>query len=145
MSSPFILQCHAPSPIGSPAHSGFTLIEVLVALSVMAVGLLGMAALQLQGLRGTHDAALRTQAVILATDAVECLRVNARTGSDVCGVSACEPPSLSDTELSDWRQRLADRLPQGEGNISKSASGVIVTVQWHSHDRAQQVSLNPSP
>lgn len=46
---------------------GFSLVEVLVALLVLAIGLLGLAALQAQGLRFNHDAYVRTQATNLAT------------------------------------------------------------------------------
>ncbi|MCL4720697.1 MAG: prepilin-type N-terminal cleavage/methylation domain-containing protein, partial [Gammaproteobacteria bacterium] len=44
---------------------GFTLIEVLVALVVMSVGMLGIAALYLEGLRASRTAVYRTTAVNL--------------------------------------------------------------------------------
>lgn len=56
-------------------QDGFTLIEVLVALLVLAIGLLGLAALQTQGVRFNHDAAVRTQATNLAQDMLERLRI----------------------------------------------------------------------
>ena len=46
--------------------TGFSIVEVLVALIVLAIGLLGLAALQAQGLRFNHDALIRTQATNLA-------------------------------------------------------------------------------
>ena len=57
-------------------ESGFSLIEVLVALLVLSIGLLGLAALQAQGLRFNHDAYVRTQATNLAYDIVDRMRVN---------------------------------------------------------------------
>ena len=54
---------------------GFTLIEVLVSLLVLAIGLLGLAALQTQGVRFNHDAATRTQATNLANDLLERMRI----------------------------------------------------------------------
>jgi type IV pilus assembly protein PilV len=55
---------------------GLTLIECLIALVVLAIGLLGMAGLMVQGLRNGHDALLRTQAVNLVTDMAERIRAN---------------------------------------------------------------------
>ena len=46
--------------------AGFTLIEVLIALLIVALGMLGNAMLQLQGMRNSNDAYLRSQIGILA-------------------------------------------------------------------------------
>jgi type IV pilus assembly protein PilV len=55
---------------------GLTLIEVLVAVFVLAIGLLGAASLQLVGSRGNNSAYLRSQATILANDLAERMHVN---------------------------------------------------------------------
>ena len=44
--------------------AGFTLLEVLVAVVVLSVGLLGLASLQVNGLRFNHSAYMRTQATL---------------------------------------------------------------------------------
>jgi len=49
-------------------ESGFTMVEVLVALVVLAIGLLGIAALYLNSLQSGRTAIYRTQAVNLAAD-----------------------------------------------------------------------------
>lgn len=49
---------------------GFTLIEVLIALLVLAVGLLGMASLMMTSLQSSQSAYLRSQASLLAQDLV---------------------------------------------------------------------------
>ena len=46
----------------SSGSQGFSLMEVLVALLVLAIGLLGLAALQARGVKFNHDAYLRSQA-----------------------------------------------------------------------------------
>lgn len=56
--------------------TGFTLIEVLIAVVILSIGLLGMAGIQLKGLRGTTSSNLRSQATILANDIAERIRVN---------------------------------------------------------------------
>lgn len=56
--------------------SGFTLVEILVSVVVLSVGLLGVAGLQLKGLRGTHTSNLRIQAIIMANNMAEKIRAN---------------------------------------------------------------------
>src|SRR5690606_3260878 len=58
-----------------PQH-GFSLIEVLVALLVLSVGLLGLAMLQIEGLKHNTDAYYRTQATVLAYDIIDRMRAN---------------------------------------------------------------------
>lgn len=55
---------------------GFNLIEVLVAVAVLAIGLLGVAALQVQGVRYNYGAYARSQAVMLAHDYAERIYAN---------------------------------------------------------------------
>ena len=55
---------------------GFSLLEVLIALVVLSVGLLGLAALQAEGLRGSSTAQNRFQAVRLAADIAARIRAN---------------------------------------------------------------------
>lgn len=53
-----------------------TLIEVMVALVILSVGLLGLAGLQIHGLRGTSGANSRVQAVFIVTDMAERMHAN---------------------------------------------------------------------
>jgi len=55
---------------------GFTLIEVLVALAVLAIGLLGLAALQITGMKFNTDAYTRTQSTFAAYDIIDRMRLN---------------------------------------------------------------------
>lgn len=52
------------------------MLEVLVALVIMSVGFLGIAALQLTGMRSVNAASYRTQASLMANDIVERMRAN---------------------------------------------------------------------
>ncbi len=56
--------------------SGFTLIEVLVALLIVALGMLGNAMLQLQGMKNSNDAYLRSQIGLFAYDIADKIRAN---------------------------------------------------------------------
>ncbi|MFC0153967.1 type IV pilus modification protein PilV [Xanthomonas dyei] len=55
---------------------GFSLIEVLVAVLILAIGLLGFALLQTTSVRMSKSAAIRTQATNLATELLDQMRVN---------------------------------------------------------------------
>jgi type IV pilus assembly protein PilV len=52
------------------------LVEVLVTIIVMAVGILGVAGLQLAGMRSNHSAYLRTQATMAASDLIDRMRID---------------------------------------------------------------------
>ena len=58
------------------SDSGFTLIEVLVALVIVALGMLGNAMLQLQGMKNSNDAYLRSQIGLFAYDIADRVRAN---------------------------------------------------------------------
>ncbi len=115
---------------------GFSLIEVLVALLVLAIGLLGLAALQAQGLRFNHDAYVRTQATHIAYDIVDRMRTNranvaAYTTPDTG--AACDPlVSGAAMDLNCWYRGLAASIPGGSGLITANATTNFfdVTVRW---------------
>jgi len=58
--------------------TGFTLIEILIAVVILSIGLLGMAGIQLKGLRGITSSTLRSEASIMVNDIAE--RIHANTG-----------------------------------------------------------------
>lgn len=70
--------------------AGLTMIEVLITLSIMSIGLLGMAALQMTGVRSVSSSSLRTEATLLANDIVERMRANpaAMDNNDFMDVSS---------------------------------------------------------
>ena len=80
-------------------QKGITLIEVLVTLLVTTIGLLGLAALQLNALQATADSGQRSQAIWLMQDLVERMRANPRADDSkyltavTCGTSPeqCAP------------------------------------------------------
>ena len=58
------------------AMAGLTMIEILVTLIILSIGLLGMAAMQLSGIRSANNSTFRTQATLLADDIAERMRAN---------------------------------------------------------------------
>ncbi|MBS0418889.1 MAG: type IV pilus modification protein PilV [Proteobacteria bacterium] len=117
------------------AARGFTLIEALVALVVLSIGLLGVAGMQIAGLRANMSAASRTQASYLAADIVDRMRANntnARSGSYNVGMGATlTGTSTAQTDVQTWVTELAT-LPSGQGSITVDPTTNIATVviQW---------------
>ncbi len=58
-----------------PVH-GFTMIEILVTISIMSVGMLGIAAMQMNALRGGQGAIDRGEAALLISNMSERMRAN---------------------------------------------------------------------
>lgn len=55
---------------------GFTLLEVLIAMVVFAIGMLGLAGMQGTALKDNNDAYMRSQAVFFAYDMGDRIRAN---------------------------------------------------------------------
>ena len=130
---------------------GMTLLEVLIALLVLSIGLLGMAGLQATSIRNSQSAYMRSQASILAYDAIDRMRANQAAavsaanpyaltlattpGTPVnCNTSNCTTANLTAFDLYEWTQTLANELPNGDGSISRAIVGgrtiFSVIVQW---------------
>ena len=73
-------------------NAGFTLIEVLIAMLVLAIGLLGLAALQVNSLRNNQSAYNRTQATLLAYEMADRMRTNKTAIASGSYVSTSPPP-----------------------------------------------------
>lgn len=57
-------------------HRGMTLLEVMIALVIMSVGLLGLASLQITGINNNSNSENRTESALIANDLVERMRAN---------------------------------------------------------------------
>jgi type IV pilus assembly protein PilV len=67
-------------------HAGFSLIEVLVAIVIISIGVLGLVAMQGRTIQFTQDSAQRNTAAMLADDLVEQIRSNRDAVVDASGV-----------------------------------------------------------
>ncbi|BCX88541.1 type IV pilus assembly protein PilV [Methylomarinovum tepidoasis] len=123
-------------------ETGFTLLEILVAVLVLAIGLLGLAKLQTFGLHNSHSANLRTQATLLAYDITDRMRANRAAYLDATGnyidppagtttkqcewngtaVENCTPTEMAQFDLATWRNTLASNLPSGVGTVCLDAT-----------------------
>lgn len=123
---------------------GFTLVEILVAVLVMAIGLLGIAALQTTALQFTRGAYYRSQATSLAYDIADRMRANreAALGGDydvafadpapTCGAPAGE--TVAELDISAWRSEIACLLPAGNGRIEVEDGVATIGIRWNETD-----------
>jgi len=94
-----------------PRTQGFSLVEVLVAVLVLTVGLLGLAALQATGLKATGSAQQTTLASLAAYDAAERLRADPlsvpKTAAEIKVLAnQCRAPVAANAAIKLWYQGL---------------------------------------
>lgn len=131
-----------------------TLLEVMVALVILSIGLLGLAALQTTGLQFGHQSEQRTQAVIQANDILDRIRANpagnaagaydnVSMGYTATSYASCLEPTTACTasqtaeyDISEWNKANASLLAQGRGGLAVNAATRIrtVTIQWMEKD-----------
>jgi type IV pilus assembly protein PilV len=130
-------------------HTGFTLVEVLVAMVVLAIGLIGVAGIQAAAVKYTKGAEGRSYAAQLAYDITD--RMKASRGSVVNGgysslaqfqATTCNPnlsasaAIQSKTDETLWRNQLACSIPGGQGQVEIGAplpNGLVpvtVRIRW---------------
>ena len=128
-------------------QQGFTLLEVLIALLVLSIGLLGLAALQTTGLRSNEMASMRTTSTMLTYDISDRMRANSQGTTDGdyvidsgavtgtvtdCTATDCTTAQLATFDLSQWKTAVG-RLPGGLGDIAQTAGPPLlhtITVRW---------------
>jgi type IV pilus assembly protein PilV len=130
---------------------GFTLIEVLIALLILTIGLLGMAGLQTRGIQQSQNSYLQTQAAVLVNDMADRIRSNpagrasyngfnsknAQPTQPDCGATGSICSAL-DTATNDkylWADpaqagSIANLLPSGFGTVAINNEVITVSVFW---------------
>jgi type IV pilus assembly protein PilV len=141
----------ANGAFGWSLQHGFNLLEVLIAIVVLAIGLLGLAGLQNFSLKATHQSYQRTQATVMIHEIIERMRANPSalatyavptptdtvTGPD-CAVASCTPPALALHDLRELTTAMTSTSglgPSGRLQIEQAASfggGTLakVTLTW---------------
>ncbi|MEE9338931.1 MAG: type IV pilus modification protein PilV [Methylococcaceae bacterium] len=130
-------------------NNGFTLIEVLIALIILAGGMLGMAAMQAMGLKNNVSAYQRSQATQLAYNMADRMRANlnaagtyataATTASATQGHSVqasclttagCSVANMAANDIYEWNAKVSSVLPSGEATITFSDPIYTITIKW---------------
>jgi type IV pilus assembly protein PilV len=116
--------------------SGFTMLEVLISIVVIAFGLLGVAGLQAFALKNNQSASQRSVATVLATDMIDRMKANSKAATDgfynetsgtgvtpasvpgCLATSGCATPQeLAANDLFEWKALVAAALPNGVGMV----------------------------
>lgn len=117
--------------------SGFSLIEVLITMLVLAIGLLGIAALQFKGMKYHNDAGIRSNISMVAYDIADKIRLNRDNAVAYLSTSATaytvgtDKPAIACTQASGanatndlncWYHTLFENVPPGtQVGITRSA------------------------
>lgn len=144
-------------------NRGFSLIEVLVAVLIVAVGVLGIAALQITTTAHTESSLQRGQASMLAREIIERMRINVdevKAGNydinslptlttNCTGSGAdCSPAQIRAHDLRLWSARVTSLMPSGNASIVTDTSvdpvEVVVTLSWSSRRTAGMLSDAPT-
>jgi len=111
------------------SQTGFSLVEILVAVFVVSIGLLGVARMEIMAKNSNIEAIQRTTATQLAHDIIEKMRANPKqlasyagktVGNSVIGTPStqCDAASCTDTELSAWDLYQWEQSLMGTGEKS---------------------------
>jgi len=116
----------------------------MVSLVILAVGMLGMAALHGLGAKFGNKAYFRSQAITQAYDLIDRMRSNPAGVSahdyiqsplpsgftSDCGISACTALDLATYDLVTWDSRNGAILPEGAGAVTVDDADITVLVNW---------------
>lgn len=126
--------------------AGFSLVEVLVSIFVLALGVIGVAGMQLTALRTAQQSALRTTALQLASEMADRMRTNDSqmklAGADnpflrvdfpprdgrhtapdkLCYASDCNAEELAKFDIYEWEKQVKTALPGGRAVICRDAA-----------------------
>jgi type IV pilus assembly protein PilV len=129
------------------APQGFALVEALVALFILAFGLLGMLWMHQQALVSQRQQLMRSVAAAMAEDLAERMRLNASqrasyaknwgaSGASLgpdCAATPCTRAELATWDLSQFQKTLQSQLPEGDAAIfalTTSSSWWGVVIAW---------------
>lgn len=123
-------------PLTIVRQQGFSLLEVLIAVLVLAVGVLGALLMQTNALRYSASASDHTQASFIVYDMLDRMRANP---VDLQHYATRVQPGCSDapattsilaTDLADFAHAVSCLLPGGHGGIAIDGQHATVTVSW---------------
>jgi len=148
-------------PIASSTiQHGFSMLEILITLVIVAIALLGTAGLQINAMRVNKGGQFRTQAIFLASDMAERMEANraeavlgtyavaatsavAAAAAD-CSAAACSSANLASWDINQWGTAISNVLPQPNWSITQTVAGnpstYSILISWT--DRSPTSTVN---
>lgn len=140
---------------GVGPQRGFSLVEVLIALIIMSVGMLGIAGLYVQSMQAGRTSIFRHHAITVAGDVADRIRANPRGAVDyqgpggnnncVLGNVDCNPQQMAANDIDLWKTQASTMLPQGTVTIvyddTVTPPTYQITVGWVETSEAQAFTL----
>ncbi|WP_433768929.1 type IV pilus modification protein PilV [Pseudomonas putida] len=127
------------------AQEGMTLIEVLVALLILSVGLLGAAAFQLNALKYTDSARMTSQASFIAYDMMDRIRANAAADYTVTPPTSGNLSVARDQDLYDFTSNIVNfGGPTATGSIALNQRVYTITITWDDSRAANSANTRRS-
>jgi len=127
-------------------QKGFSLIEVMVAMVIFSIGLLGLAGLQSLGLSTNQTAYLRTTAMQQAYNMADRIRENPAgvesnsydtltsttpSSEKNCIKESCNPGQQAAFDYFEWFTSNAELLPNGRGTVTGTGNQLLICVMWN--------------
>jgi len=120
-------------------ESGFTLLEILVTVIILAIGLLGVASLQNTSIKLSYDAYLRSQAALLSYDLMDRVRSNPNqaysfdtisngskpTGDPTACISLstdCSPAAIANSDMVAWYEEASSVFADGKFSLTETST-----------------------
>jgi type IV pilus assembly protein PilV len=143
-------------------QTGFTLIEAMVSLVVLAVGMLGIAAMYIESIRSGHMSVSYTNAVMLTTDMADRIRANSlglngyigagngngiAGGNNNCvnGAADCTAGQMAADDLFWWYESVKNLMPVGRSATVAVVNNApvdqyTITLTWPERGQIQPVA-----
>lgn len=140
-------------------QTGFALIEAMVAILVMALGILGILGVQMRTLSDTQTGVRRAQAIRAIEDLSERMKVNpsaldninsyvsgwnAAASSAACKAAPCTASALAADDIAQWKVSVKNSLPLSDANVFLVADEAApdnhrqlgVMISWRENERS---------
>ena len=138
----------APGP-----QQGASLLETMISLFVLAIGILGILAMQAKSMQYNQSAHVYSQAIYLANDLAERIRTNPGSvlsylgdvpAADAPAVAACDSVAsqcngaqMAAADLWAWSRRLYTNLPASEATVTQAGDYLAIELSFDD-SRAEQ-------